>query len=305
MILAIFIFIGQLLACNYSLSLGNISTTWNGTNQQLAQTLVVTRGTDGDNNDCKRFFVTFSQGNSGNYTRYQQLGSYSDILAYNLYKDTAQSDILRDFNDVSNNRHVLIGKLNKEGDSESLEFYFYLPTPSTGATLRGGVYSDSINVRIFSGQWQNSSQFELAQTITINTFITKQVDISLVDTGGVLDINDTGQVIDFGTLETGENRGFDLRVRSNAGHMIYFSSQNNGKMKHSSRNEFINYSLQVNNVTKDLSSSSSSPVQVASGSGVSPIGGSLHQVKITIGSVSAKTEGLYQDFITVTAMTTE
>jgi spore coat protein U-like protein len=65
----------------------------------------------------------------------------------------------------------------------------------------------------------------------------------------------------------------------------------------------INYNFYANSSLKNISSTS--PVSIMTGSGVTPTQGTRIPIKVVIQSVSGKDPGTYQDYVTFTIATTE
>ena len=111
--------------------------------------------------------------------------------------------------------------------------------------------------------------------------------------------------LDFGTLETNEEMGFDLMVASNAGYRISFSSLNNGKLDNLQRGIKLDYTVKVAGSNINLSNSSTIPTLVAQGSGITGNAGTRIPVNVKIGTVNDNQWGDYQDYITITAATND
>jgi hypothetical protein len=116
------------------------------------------------------------------------------------------------------------------------------------------------------------------------------------------------KILDFGELVANQELGFDIRMISNAGFQLKISSANNGSMNISGStdiNSRIAYHFLINNQIVNLSNSQTSPVIIANGSGVTPSGGAVVAARAVIQSVDQKSYGIYQDYVTLTIITTE
>ena len=134
------------------------------------------------------------------------------------------------------------------------------------------------------------------------------IAISLIDTGGSFQLGNTTRNINFGTLYEGLSTTFDMRVRSNAGTSVTFSSANNGKLKHTSpgKNSKVPYKFYVNGALLDMSSSSTIPVVGITSAGQTAISGLAYPIKTVVGSLTGSIlGGPHSDQITITATTTE
>ncbi len=289
--------------CDFKTQINDIHINWNGHSQEIQQSIKSSRGKTRDFN-CKFYFYTFSKGNSGTYNR-KLINNYGESIDYNLYMHSGERSPLKDFNDLHITDQYIRGLLLFPYKEREDKFYFSLRQPSRGTTplVRGGIYRDTISIGVYSSFLFRSPRLEGTRTLNISTVIPKQVNISLVDTGAPFNINDTEQTLDFGELEKGEQLGFDMRIQSNAGYVVTFSSQNKGRLKHSTKKKKIRYKLKVDGRKRNLKKAGST--RVARARGVTPAGGNIHKVSVRIGKVKNKPHGVYSDYITVTAMTIE
>ncbi len=288
-------------ACNFTINnINNVSFTYSGSTQTITGTVQIKRSQT--NNGCRKFTVTVTRGNSIDYNRIM-LKSPGQTYSYNLFTNTNLNRVLKDFPGANNNETIR-DEFPKHSSSiyTNVNFYAHRVAPPSGTLRPGGFYLDQVTAKVFK---RNNNSIHDTRNFTCSMYIPKEVQISLVATGGSFNPNDTSENLDFGELQTGESQGFDLISVSNAGYSISFSSQNNGKLKRSGGTQTIDYNLKVNGITKNLSSSSTSPVVVATGSGVTTTSGDPKNILVTIGNVSNKVAGTYNDYITITATTTE
>lgn len=286
--------------CHINLNIKNVTFNWTQNNQTIAVNGTVRKNSTSW--ECITIEIGFSTGQSGSYNREMQ--NNGDQLAYNIYRDNNTSTPLRTLNDAQNNQQKVIVHMGINEKSKVFSFIAKLPYPNNSRTFfTKGQYRDTITATadavLSTGTPLRNRNFQFRVNVP------PQIDISMVNRGGGFDINDTSQTLNFGLLQENETLGFDMIVRSNAGYSISLSSTNNGQLKHVSQNYFVPYGLKVNGVTKDLSSSSSTPVEVANAPGLTPPSGVVQQVDVQIGSVDNKLHGQYSDFIVVTAMTTD
>jgi len=290
--------------CNLQLSASNITLTW--TPQFVVQTQTVTIE-DKNKKECD-YAVTFTSGGGSSYQRRIESGANS--LRYQLYKDAGLTQVLKDVPDITNSTEYITGYF-PDGATATQTVTFYVQIPldlATQPAIRpAGTYSDSFSVKVWQGTYPAfTSNLKDSKGINISATIQKLIELSLVNSGGAFNSAQTNYSVLFGTLPTsGATQGFDLLVRSNAGFSVSLSSQNNGKLKHSSANSTVDYNLSVNSAPVSLVNSQTLPVQVASGSGQTSLGGATHAMSITTGTTDLSIAGSYQDLITVTIATTE
>jgi hypothetical protein len=103
-------------------------------------------------------------------------------------------------------------------------------------------------------------------------------------------------------LSSGEQRGFDLIVRSNNGYVVTMQSENRQVMVHDGApavTDTVPYEVVLNGGAVDLSSGG--PVQVLSGTGTTPATGISFPIDFTVGNLSGpEAAGTYSDVINVT-----
>ncbi len=292
--------------CDFDVTTDSINETVSSINIESAQTISVSRPNGTSASNCAFAYFFFSKGNANSYTR-KAFNSLGEGLNYNLYQGTSQFGILKDAYDFQNANEYLKTYLQRPNENFQSQFYFYLPATSNSTMVRGGSYSDQIYVNIYrSGMNSNYAYYEYTRMLPVSIFVPKTVNISLVDSGSPIDLNSTFKNLDFGNLENNESKSFDLMVASNAGFRISLSSLNNGKLKNNTNTNYsINYSLKLNGNTINLSNSASSPVLVATGSGVTGNNGVRLPFNVKIGSVDEEQWGDYQDYITITAATND
>jgi spore coat protein U-like protein len=290
--------------CGLSLSVSNVNLVWsmNLPTQQITFTVRKSRGMP-----CS-YLVTFSRGSASNYNS-RAMTSGSSTLRYQLYGDSSLTSVLKDYPDFTTHNEVIAGSFGGgPNHSQSLTYYLQIPLnlATTPRLKPSGNYVDTFVMKIFRDQTHLSSP-EDTQSVQLRTLIPKNIELSLVPSGSSFNSGSTMQALNFGTLIAGATRSLDMRVLTNAGYVVTVSSQNNGVLKHSvpGVTTTIPYQLSVNGVPKNLSSSQSQPVQVASGSGQTTVDGAVNTIDVRIDDVTNKMAGNYSDIITVTAATTE
>ncbi len=291
--------------CKLALSVPSILINWNTNFHFQAVQFNVTR----TNGSACNYAVAFSNGGAADYNR-RMISGFSS-LRYQLYGDSSLTQILKDRPDANVPANVITGSFGSGGGSnvtQSKTFYVEVPQDlaTTPVLKPSGNYLDTFTARAYVLQNGNSlDDLETAAPVVIMTTIPKFLDLSIVSSGGAFNESSTSYAVNFGTLSGNDSRAFDLRIRSNAGFKVFFSSQNNGKLKQASLDAQIPYTLKVDSVAQNLSSSAIQPVQVMSGSGQTSLNGVAKAVSITTGDVSQSLAGNYSDYITVTAMTTD
>jgi hypothetical protein len=224
----------------------------------------------------------------------------TDAYPYQLYRSFPYVDVLKDVSDAMSNSDVIYDTFpDNSGSTQNVESYRAVLGSTSSKPV--GLYWDWVTVRLFEGTLSN---YVLRNAVSVGfTYsVTRSIDLSLVSTGAAFNVNSTSMTLDFGTMYQGESKGFDIVIQTNAGYSLSMSSLNGGSMKHVSASASVPYSVRVNGSSFSLGSGSAT---VATGSGVSPSGGSRIPVALTIGSLGSSVSGDYRDSITVTVQTTE
>ncbi|MDE3016648.1 MAG: spore coat protein U domain-containing protein [Pseudomonadota bacterium] len=251
------------------------------------------------------YFVTLSSGQSGNFSQ-RKLTQDVHTLNYNAYTNASKSNILKDSSGTA---------------SETITGSFPLPTginltqsadhnfvwtvdPLQAVPASATPYSDpALRLSLYSGLLTGiiAPTLEDTKTITFQARADSSVDLSLVESGAPFDISDTVQVIDFNTLESGEQRGFDVVVRSNNGYRVTMQSENNQRMIHERAPaiaDTIDYTITLNGAEIDLTSGA--PTDAALSTGTTTATGVRLPIEFTIGNMTgAETGGIYSDVINV------
>lgn len=286
------------LACNdVGIDNFNMGTYSFNTDPSPALTLRVSRqGTQG----CD-FFIVISYGASSSFSRNLYQGAWT--VPMNFFRDAGHTQIIKNFTDATSATDVIFGSF-PNGRNPTSQILTYYPALGTLAYNRFGPYSDTFQFRLYQGNIGSATQRN-ARNKTFTYNMAKKIDVSLVSSGAPFDVNDASETINFGNLLTGATKSFDLIVKYNAGYRVTLSSANQGKLKHVSLPDMVNYALTMNSSPVNLVGSNSTPVQVATGTGVSPPNGLILSSTFTIGTVGTVRAGSYTDVITVSVATTE
>nr|BDT29779.1 spore coat protein U domain-containing protein [Bacteriovorax sp. HI3] len=294
--------------CDYNLTVPTFSYGVGDTNPIVSGTVQVSRGQGGNSSNCNNFFLAFTKGWAGNYNRRgYNITTWVGYLYYNFYKNNNATGVLKEPSDISSTNEVIFDTLSK-GSSKNLNYYFSLSPIDASSPPSAGTYYDVVQVQLYSGTYTNIVSYEGYRDLYVYLNVAKFISLSMVDTGGTYDGNQTSKTLDFGELEQGEQLGFDVRIVSNSGYILKVSSSNNGLLKRvggTGVKSQIGYDFYANNSIKTLTSSASSPVTIASGTGKTPSGGALVPIKVAIKSVDDKDPGTYQDYVTLSVISND
>ncbi|MBI3561670.1 MAG: spore coat protein U domain-containing protein [Gammaproteobacteria bacterium] len=248
------------------------------------------------------YFVTLSAGQSGDFNQ-RKLSEMTSTLNYNAYTDSGKSGILKALptatqNEIITGSFPVVVALTQTNAHK----FFWTIAPQQVVPAADTPYTDgNLTLSLYSGLLFLSPTLEATKTIRFQARVDSSVDVSLVESGQRFDISDTTQLIDFGTLESGEQRGFDVVVRSNDGYVVTMQSQNQQLLIHARApaiSDVVSYSIIFNGGGIDLSTGA--PVPVIAGSGTTPATGVSFPIEFTVGTLSGEeTAGTYADVIYV------
>jgi hypothetical protein len=285
--------------CDYRISISNATIQVLEESQVIQQNFGLSRGPSSPGNKCSNYRVFFSKGLSNSYQRkaWMLLGP---SINYNLHSSSNQSGVLKDYGDAVSSNEYVDGTAPSKNTTYSNRFYVSVPGLAN-TVVRSGTYFDIVEVRIYGFYEGRGWSFDQADSLTLVFYVQKNLQLSILDEGGVFDSGSTSKIMDFGILSLNNEKGADLRVLSNGSYKLRMSSQNNGELRNAS-NTGIDYTVKVNGSSVSLASSASSPVQIGSGDATTSAG-DLYNIKVRISeSTDSKPAGLYQDVITFTAI---
>ncbi len=249
-----------------------------------------------------QYFVALSKGQSGDFNRRTLIQS-AKVLTYNVFTDAGKT-VLKAPPSAAQNE-VIAGSFPVAVALTQTNHhkFFWTINPQQIVPVQGMHYVDAnLSLDLYSGTLLTSPTRVASAAVTFRTLVDSSVDLSLVRSGAPFNINDTAQLIDFGVLSSGEQRGFDLIVRSNNGYVVTMQSLNRQVMVHERAPavaDTVSYQVVLNGGALDLSTGA--PVQVLSGTGTTPATGTSFPIEVTVGNLSgSEAAGTYSDVIDVT-----
>jgi hypothetical protein len=248
------------------------------------------------------YFVTLSAGQSGNFSQ-RKMSEMTNILDYNAYTDAGKSNVFA-APPTATQGQVIAGSFPlglSFTQTNTHEFYWTLKPQQVVPASHMRYADNNLTLNLYSGLLLSSPTLVDTKTITFETRVESSVDLSLVESGAPFDISETTQLVDFGTLESGEQRGFDVVVRSNDGYTVTMQSQNRQLLVHSrgyAIADTVPYSVIFNGGSVDLSTGARE--QVFSGTGTTPVTGTAFPIEFVLGTLSGQEiAGAYSDVIDV------
>ncbi len=269
--------------------------------QEYLQTVSVEVRGEATGVTCE-YFVTLSAGQSGDFNQ-RKLSEMTNRLNYNAYTDSGKSSVLKALPTATQNE-IIAGSFPVAValTQTNTHKFFWTINPQQVVPASGTPYTDgNLTLSLYSGLLFLSPTLVTTKTITFQARVDSSVDVSLVESGKRFDIGETTQLIDFGTLESGEQRGFDVVVRSNNGYAVTMQSQNRQLLVHvraPTIGDTVSYNVIFNGGGVDLSTGA--PVQVIAGTGTTPATGIAFPIEFTVGTLSGEeAAGTYSDVINV------
>ncbi len=248
------------------------------------------------------YFVALSAGQSGSFNQ-RKLSEMTNMLTYNAFTDGGKSHLLKAL-PIATQSEVIAGNFPVAVAlaQTNTHSFFWTINPQQVVRASGMPYADgNLTLSLYSGLLLLSPTLVATKTITFQARVDSSVDVSLVESGKPFDISETTQLVDFGTLESGEQRGFDVVVRSNNGYAVTMQSQNRQLMVHTRAPtipDTVNYSVTFNGGNVDLSTGG--PVQIITGAGTTSAAGTPFPIEFTVGNLSGnEVAGTYVDVIDV------
>lgn len=249
-----------------------------------------------------QYFVALSTGQSGDFNR-RRLVQSGNVLNYNAYTDAGKT-VLKAPPTAAQNELIAgsfpVAIALTQTNSHS---FFWTIDPQQVVPAQGTHYTDpALSLELHTETLLGGTARVASAPITFRALVESSVDLSLVASGAPFNINDTTQLVDFSVLSSGEQRGFDIVVRSNNGYSVTMQSVNRQAMLHERTPvvpDAVPYQVVLNGGAVDLSTGA--PVQVLSGTGTTPAAGISFPIEFTVGNLAGtEAAGTYTDVINVT-----
>ncbi len=293
-------------ACGLSLAVNNINVTWDLNFTSIAVQATVSRLTA----DACTYSIGFTKGGAASYVT-RRGAVAAKLIRYQIYKDSGLTKVLKDAADVTSTDEIVEGgfQAGATPTQQTVNFYFEIPLnlATIPALVSAGTYTDTFTMNLYEEAAPPLSTVADTKNVSVTVTVQPMIALSLVDSGGAFVTGQLTKSMNFGNLAQGQSSTADLRVRTNAGFSVTFSSTNNGRLKHTTKNSYVPYSFYANGAQLNLSNSFAVPVVGLSGSGSTDTSGLAYPLKVIIGSFSFANAlgGPHSDDVTITATTTE
>jgi spore coat protein U-like protein len=241
------------------------------------------------------FFVTFGGvGAAGSGRRAAQGG---DSLGFELYDSVTRGTVLRDL-PAATASEVLSGVFAPGEVVQALSYAVRVPAEQVRPS---GIYMCPIKITLYQGTRDTFVEMD-AKTVVLSIRVDPVAEMSLGEPGSTFDAKAKDHRLDFGALEKGKVKGFDLQVRSNAGYHVLMESENGGVMKSIDPRivAAISYTLQINGAAVGLGSTGQTVLTRSSQ--LTDRNGDRHVLLVTIGQVGNAPAGAYEDNLSLTVV---
>jgi spore coat protein U-like protein len=230
-------------------------------------------------------------------------------MNYQLYTNSPLTNVFLD--PVTGDSGTASNMVSFAGGDQSiatLTYYFSIPP---GQYIPSGLYQDNVLLTLYGGTFLHPSMPIASLSASHQATVRATALLSLVPTGNAFDPNQTSTTMDFGTLVPGQSMSIQALFKSNdnTGYKVYMRSDNGSSLKQVGGAATIPYSLALSpsnspNLTNVVPhpTLTTTDMQVASSTGVTPSTADRLNVSATVGSFSAPVQspGVYSDVITVT-----
>ncbi len=246
------------------------------------------------------YFVTFSAGQSGNFTS-RAATSGSSPLYYQVYDSLTNRNVLKDLSANPTSLEVLTGSFADSGNSWTTQTASFVVFLLPDQIPPSGTYADTVAVELYDGTPASHGPRRDSTSFSISVTMNSALDISLVPQGFPFNVASASLPLDFGNLTAGNSRAADLVVRSNWLYTVTVTSQNGGTMKNPDPLDTsqVPYTFTVNGTPVALPAGT--PQTIVTSAPATPFAGSRYTISVTIGSYGWATEGSYSDLVTIVA----
>ena len=248
------------------------------------------------------YFLVLGAGGSGNANaRTMALGG--STLSYNAYLPSG-STIFSDLGTATLSSIITGTFAALATNATNHHSFTWTITPQQIKAATTSRYSDSATLSLYTGVLNLVYLQVDTKTITFQSKVDSNVNLSLVDSGSAFNIGSNLKTIDFGSMTSGTVRTFDIVVRSNDGYKVSLQSANKQNMVYSDSAAYsdkVPYAFKVNGAVVDLSTGL--PVSPVAVTGTTSSSGVAMPVVVTLGTRTGnETAGNYKDTVTVSVI---
>lgn len=308
MILAVFMFIALTFSLDAQLpeqfALQTVPASITGdfvrdTDTNLPQTFTV-RVQNKPPNPSGTYFVTFSAGQSGNFTARQAADGLGNFLAYQVYDNLTNRNILKDLTGAPTSSEVISGSFITQNPPQNFNHDFTVVLPGNQIPV-SGTYTDTLVMTLYYGTLASYIQGDTKSVpITFTVTIPTEILMSLVPEGNAFDESSLSVDLNFGTVFQGAERTADLIVKANTTYSVGVTSTAGGVLKHTDMLDpsTVPYDFTVNGSPVPLPAGFQT--SIATGAPPTPPDGELYRLTFKIGDLGTASSGDYADTLSLT-----
>ena len=247
-------------------------------------------------------FVTFSTSqSSGLYSpRHLSAPPSADVLAYEIYDNTVQKNVLKDLSGSAAANEVLSGTFAASASFQTLDLSYTIHALSS-QFLSEGAYADSYTITLYQGTFGVGTP-TVADTVVVDLTgnVASTMEVSVVATGAPFGSSPAGLLFDFGVMNAGDSRSGDAIVRANGIFTLSVASAGKGVMKlpNPADKSEVPYTFTFDGNTIVLTGNKGADLLVDQGP--TPMAGIRYVFGITINDFGMASAGAYDDVITFT-----
>ena len=248
--------------------------------------------------------VVFSAGNSNDCQNRTAMSLLGNTIYYNIYLTDSNTNHtpLKDAVTYQSSPDGMVNDFPvayiSSNQSSQITFSYTLEIPED-QFVPVGVYTDIIVADLYKNSVSGSP--EDSESITISITVESSVNISIVDAGAGYNATTSNYGMDFGTLSEGEFLEADAVARANTTYTISIYSYNGSRMKHETVDEYVPYSLSIDNNSVNVTTPMT-PVNAVMNAPLTPSTGTAHPIKVTIDSYGWVPSGDYEDNLVLEIM---
>lgn len=180
------------------------------------------------------------------------------------------------------------------GQTKSITLRVKVPA---GLIAPAGDYIDTLTLRLYRNEGGGRVAMGSDRTAPATATLERRAQVNIAGASGSSS-NWSVASLDFDTLTTGEMRSAIVQVRATTGVSIKVASEHHGKLQHEvlSGDPGVPYAMKFDGQTMNLAGPYDTLVRTPPVS----LDGASYPMRITVGDVSGRPAGKYQDLLTIT-----
>ncbi len=280
--------------CQFNINVGNFVGMINTSVQSIQHSFSLSRGSN--SNNCKTFRAYFSKGNAGSYSR--ETSSGSQIVPYNIYKESNLVNILKDEPDATSGEWIE-GTLDNVNVSYNFDFFFkVIDLDSVFNHTASTYHGDQIQIRIFGVKNNGDLVSQSIGYMYVQMATPRFVELSVGGPSSSHDPSQTQHIMSFGNMQSGDIQGASLHIKGNVGFTVRFASEEGSKLVNGGSS--VPYSVKVGSTNYKSLTNPGQEYWMFNRSNGTPQNAQTYPVSVKLGTVPNNPQtGNYSDTITI------